>query len=100
MIKGEHIIVCISLSGSLRGAVATKPCPEQSEGTHEIATGFALATTFHVGLPRLRAETLIVARCFDGALRRAGTPFGLAMTTSCDSKCKLFHVLGIDTIYG
>jgi hypothetical protein len=30
----------------------TKPCPEQSEGTHEIATGFALATTFHAGLPR------------------------------------------------
>jgi hypothetical protein len=23
----------------------TKPCPEQSEGTPEIATGFALATT-------------------------------------------------------
>jgi hypothetical protein len=40
-----------------------KPCPEQSEGTLEIATGFALATTFLVGLPRLRAE----------ALQRAGT---------------------------
>jgi hypothetical protein len=24
---------------------ATKPCPEQGEGTLEIATGFALATT-------------------------------------------------------
>jgi hypothetical protein len=42
---------------------SVKPCPEQSEGTLEIATGFALATTFLVGLPRLRAE----------ALQRAGT---------------------------
>jgi len=25
--------------------VVTKPCPERSEGTLEIATGFALATT-------------------------------------------------------
>jgi hypothetical protein len=37
----------------------TKPCPEQSEGTLEIATGFALATTSS----------------------RIATPSGLAMTT-------------------
>jgi len=30
---------------SLQGAYTTKPCPERSEGTLEIATGFALATT-------------------------------------------------------
>ena len=28
------------------------------------------------------------------ALQRAGTPFGLAMTTFCDSKRKLFRALG------
>ena len=30
----------------------------------------------------------------EGALRRAGTPFGLAMTAFCGSECKLFHALG------
>ena len=30
---------------SLRGVLATKPCPERSEGPFEIAAGFALATT-------------------------------------------------------
>jgi len=53
---------------SLRGVAVTKPCPEQREGTLEIATGFALATTFHVGLPRLRAETLACTKRFrDGS---------------------------------
>ena len=55
--RGAYIVYNAPVR-SLRGAIVTKPCPEQSEGTHEIATGFALATTFRVGLPRLRAETL------------------------------------------
>jgi hypothetical protein len=68
----EYVTVCVTPSKSLGGMVATKPCLEQHEGTLEIATGYALATTFG----------------------RIATPLGLAMTTFCDSECKRFHALG------
>ncbi len=36
--------------GHCEEPLATKPCPEQSEGTLETAAGFALAATFRVRL--------------------------------------------------
>jgi hypothetical protein len=59
---------------------ATKPCPEQSEGTLEIATGYALATTSsdcHACVPKL-----LLAGGLIGPLRRAGTPFVLEFKPS------------------
>ena len=55
---------CLRLPADRQGRQeATKPCPEQSEGTPEIATGFALATTLgRIATPACR-----------NALRRAGT---------------------------
>jgi hypothetical protein len=72
----EHIIVCVGPVGHCeesRLGGATKPCPEQSEGTLEIAKGDALATTssdYHACVPKL-----LLAGGFMGALRRAGAPF-------------------------
>src|SRR4030042_6244666 len=45
----------LSPKRSLRGVITTKPCPERSEGTLEIATG--RPRNDFVGLPRLRAVT-------------------------------------------
>jgi hypothetical protein len=35
----------VSVKCHCEGVKRSKPCPEPSEGTHEIAAGFALATT-------------------------------------------------------
>jgi hypothetical protein len=67
--KGKNLIILLRVN-------SVKPCPEQSEGPLEIATGFALATTFLVGLPRLRADLPTPAKAGfakAGALQRAGT---------------------------
>ena len=52
----------------------TKPCPERSEGTLEIAVGYALATTFgRIATPGCRNTCLHKAFRRRQALRRAGT---------------------------
>src|SRR3989304_577893 len=66
---------CVAMS--LRGSEATEALSRSAgggEGTLEIATGFALATTFRVGLPRYLRSLAMTKRGLCHSLKAGGLP--------------------------